>query len=240
VLLAWSVVRFVPDLLESMQATAKYAKWSYAHLAAPHSGLLTFAVFFIGIGLIFSETIQRSIQQMPRLGIVGDADLLLQELDISDIAIAPDWASYEIDLGAFARIEVASLDKPRTIKHFVIEMTAPDGTLYTAQSEYEVGKYDYKHDIHKKDSWGFPIVDTVREPMDDLAGKVRIPIQPYTHVPRAWVRFEIKNVKQGHEPTHCTIKIFAVDPSGARHEVRTDEMQVKAIDDQEYAVARNQ
>jgi hypothetical protein len=161
-------------------------------------------------------------------------------LDISDLAIAPDLSSYEINLAAFARIEVASTDKPRTIKHFEIEMTAPDGTQYQAKSEYELGSYDYKHEVTRKDTRGFATIETVREPMEDLAAKVRIPIQPYTHVSRAWVRFEISKVKQGHEPHNCTIRIFAVDPIGVRYEINTDEMQVRTIDAYEYAVAKGQ
>lgn len=173
-------------------------------------------------------------------GIVGYADLMVQELDISDLAIAPDLSSYEVNLGAFARIEVASTDKPRTIKHFEIEMTAPDGTQYKAKSEHDLGNYDYKHDVTRKDIWGFATVESVREPMEDLAAKVRVPIQPYTHVSRAWVRFEIPHVKQGHEPHNCTIRIFSVDPIGVRYEIKTDEMQVRTIDADEYAVAKGQ
>jgi hypothetical protein len=240
VLLAWGVIRFIPDALESIQATAKYAKWSYDHLAVPRSGLLTLAIVLVGIGLIFSETIQKSIQAwMTASGITGNADLMLQELNLSDIKITNGGASYEINLAAFVRIDVASLDKPRTVKRFEIEMVAPDGTLYRANSEYEVGEYDHVYDIAKKDSWGLNRVERRREPMEDLAARVRTPIQPATHVPRAWVRFEINGVKQGHEPKNCTIRIFAIDPSEMRHEITTDAMQVRAIDeDREYAVVR--
>lgn len=174
-------------------------------------------------------------------GLIGDADLMLQELDLSDLKITDDGATYETNLAAFLRMEVASLDKPRTVKRFEIEMLAPDGTLYRANSEYEVGDYDYHHEVSKSDSWGMATVERVREPMDDLAARVRIPIQPNTHVPRAWVRFEMPKVKQGHEPKNCTIRILAIDPSEQRHEIITDAMQVKAIDDtHEYAIARKQ
>ncbi len=171
--------------------------------------------------------------------IVGTADLMLQELDISDLEIATDMSSYKVNAAVFARIEVAVLDRPRTVTHFEIEMIAPDETKYSAKSEYEAGQYDYKHDVSKKDLWGFATVESVREPMEDLAAKLRTPIPPLTHVPRAWVRFEIKSVKQGHEPNNCQIKILAVDPSGRRHDINTNDMQVKAIDDdKEYAVIR--
>jgi hypothetical protein len=90
-----------------------------------------------------------------------------------------------------------------------------------------------------KGTYGFATVEQVREPMEDLAAKVRTPILPSTHVPRAWVRFEIRGVKQGHEPKNCRIQIFAVDPGDKRHEVRTDSMKVKAIDDdKEYAIPK--
>jgi hypothetical protein len=104
-----------------------------------------------------------------------------------------------------------------------------------------VGRYDHVYDLSKKDGWGVVTVDRVREPMEDLAARLRIPIQPNTHVPRAWVRFEIAAVKQGHEPNNCRIKIFAVDPSGVKHEITADAMKVSMIDEnREYAVARGQ
>jgi hypothetical protein len=68
VLVIWSAIRWIPDLLGSAQATAKYGKWVYEHLAHLHlvylpSGLPNVVVLVIGIGLIFSETIQRKIHQ---------------------------------------------------------------------------------------------------------------------------------------------------------------------------------
>ncbi len=192
------------------------------------TGLATVLLIFIVRGYFGSEP-----------GIVGTADLMLQELDISDLKISEGGESYEINMAVFARMEVASLDRPRTVTRFEINMTASDGTKYSARSEYELGKYEHKHDVSKRDSWGIATVETVREPMEDLAAKLRIPIQPYTHVPRAWVRFEIKAVKQAHEPKKCRIEIFAIDPSGKRHEITTNNMEVKAIDDNhEYAIPR--
>ncbi len=197
-----------------------------------------FALAAIGLAIVILVLVIRAYFT-SKPGIVGTADLMLQELDISDLAIANDMSSYYVNAAVFARIEVAVLDRPRTIKHFEIEMIAPDETRYSAKSEYEVGQYDHKHDVSKKDVWGFATVESVREPMEDLASKLRTPIPPLTHVPRAWVRFEIEGVKQGHEPSNCKIQIFAVDPSGRRHEIKTDDMKVKAIDDsKEYAVIR--
>jgi hypothetical protein len=192
----------------------------------------------IGLAIVFLVLIIRAYFT-SKPAIVGAADLMLQELDISDLENANDLSSYKVNAAVFARIEVAVLDRPRTIKHFEIEMIAPDETRYSAKSEYEVGQYDHKHDVSEKDAWGFATVESVREPMEDLASKVRTPIPPLTHVARAWVRFEIKGVKQRHKPSNCKIQIFAVDPSGRRHEIRTDDMNVKAIDDsKEYAVIR--
>ncbi|HSY33914.1 MAG TPA: hypothetical protein VLA42_18180 [Verrucomicrobiae bacterium] len=63
-LVAWGIIRFIPDLLESIQATAKYGKWSYAHLLVfPQSALLTIVVLVIGLGLIFSDTIQKKLHE---------------------------------------------------------------------------------------------------------------------------------------------------------------------------------
>jgi len=76
--------------------------------------------------------------------------------------------------------------------------------------------------------------------MEDLAAKVRKPILSDTHVSRSWIRFELKSVKQGHEPKNCQIKIHAIDPSGKRHEITTNGMQVKGVGEHEYAVARKQ
>jgi hypothetical protein len=170
-------------------------------------------------------------------GLVGTADLMVQELEIADLEIVDGGKSYEINLAAFARMEVASLDKPRTVTRFEIEMIAPDGTRYQANSEYELGNYQHKHDVKKLNEWGGSTIQGVREPMAGLAARLRIPIHPLTHVGRAWVRFEIPKVKQGHEPKNCRIKIFAIDPSEKRHEITTNGMQVKAINDHEYAVA---
>jgi hypothetical protein len=69
VLMAWGAIRFLPDLLESMQATVKYGKWVYAHLSAPQGLPFTIAIIVIGIGLIFSETIQARLHRwMPKVG----------------------------------------------------------------------------------------------------------------------------------------------------------------------------
>jgi hypothetical protein len=173
-------------------------------------------------------------------GIVGTADVMLQGLDIPDLEIIDGGAAYAIDLAVFARLEVASLDKTRTITRFELEMVAPDGTRYHANSEYELGNYDYKYDDSQKNEWGSVSSRSVREPMEDLAAKVRKPILSDTHVSRSWIRFELKSVKQGHEPKNCQIKIHAIDPSGKRHEITTNGMQVKGVGEHEYAVARKQ
>ena len=213
------------------------------HAADFLSGLRSFFAFkgslalpIIGLAAVLLFLIVRAYFA-TKPGIVGTADLMLQELDIGDLEIKPDLSSYVVNVAAFARMEVASLDKPRTVSRFEIEMIGPDGTEYRAESEYELGNYHHKHDVSRRDNWGITSVESVREPMEDLAAKLRTPIQPYTHVARAWVRFEIKGVKAGDEPKNCRIKIFAIDPGGRRHEINTDTMQVKAIgDDHEFAI----
>lgn len=212
-----------PGAFAHIRAVLFYSNW----WRLPLVGLLTALLFFIVRAFFASQP-----------GIVGNADLMIQELELSDLKISPDMAYYEVDVAAFARMEIASLDKPRTVKYFEIELTAPDGTEYHAKSEYEVGNYDHVHDVTTKDDWGMTSHRTVREPMEDLAAKLRVPMQPSTHVGRAWVRFEIPGVRQGHEPVNCQIKIFAVDPANKRHEITTDAMKVVKVDeDHQYAAA---
>jgi hypothetical protein len=88
-----------------------------------------FALAGIGFAAVLIVLIFRAyLETQP--GIVGTADLMLQELDIADLEIKPDFSSYEVNLAAFARIEVASLGRPRTVRSFEVEMIAPDGTVY--------------------------------------------------------------------------------------------------------------
>ena len=95
---------------------------------------------FVGVLVFF--IVRAFFNSKP--GLVGTADLMVQELDIADVEITDGGASYTINLAAFARMEVASVDRPRTVTRFEIEMTAPDKTLYKAQSEYAVGNYAHK------------------------------------------------------------------------------------------------
>lgn len=238
--LAWTVVRFIPDQIESFRSLEKYAKWAYLYLGAPHGLVWTLLILVVGIGLIFSETIEHKIRQWTKtssLGLAGDADIMIQELDISDLEISRDW-SYVVNLALFVRMEITSLDKPRTVKDFEIEMTAPDSTIYRAKSQYELGAYEHVHDVEAKDNWGMATFERIREPMADLAAKARTPIQPGTHLGRAWARFEIPQVKQGHEHYKCRFKIFAVDPAGERYRIATDGMRIIGLDAREYATAR--
>ena len=201
-----------------------------------HPNYLTIALI-IG-GFVWFTAVLLWPKRKDASGIVGTADLLLRGLDAGDLEIRE--GVYAMDLALFARLEVASLNKTRTITRFELEMVAPVGTRYAADSEYELGNYDHKYDISQMNEWGSVSSRSVREPMEDLAGKVRMPIHSDTHVPRAWARFELKSVKQGDEPKNCQIKIYAIDPSGKRHEITTNGMQVKDIGDREYAVARKQ
>jgi len=111
VLLMWAVVRFIPDTLESLQATEKYGKWLYVHTSVPHRVVFTAVLFLIGMGLISSDAIQRyTAKWRNSSGIIGNADLMAQELDLNDIHIIKDATGYSIDVAAFVRMEVAALD----------------------------------------------------------------------------------------------------------------------------------
>jgi hypothetical protein len=203
-----------------------------------HPNYLTVALIFGGFAWFTAVLLWPKREGVS--GIVGTADVMVQGLDIPDLEVIDGGASYAIDLAVFARMEVASLDKARTITRFELEMVAPDGTMYRANSEYELGNYDYKYNVSQRNEWGSVSSRSVREPMEDLAARVRNPIHPGTHVSRSWIRFELKDVKQGHEPKNCQIKIYAINPSGKRHEITTNGMQVKDFSDRECAVARKQ
>jgi hypothetical protein len=78
----------------------------------------------------------------------GLAALMLQELDLSDLSTSGGGASYEINMAVFVRMEVASLDRPRTVTQFEIEMIAPDQTNCSSRSEYglDVKAIDDSHE----------------------------------------------------------------------------------------------
>jgi hypothetical protein len=82
---AWSAVRFIPDLLESIQATGKYTKWLLQHLAFPHSLLLTVIIFVVGMGLTFSDTIQQRIQQLYRQDKPHTGPFAVIQFPVSDL-----------------------------------------------------------------------------------------------------------------------------------------------------------
>src|SRR5258707_219894 len=62
------------------------------------------------VALLLGFIIRAYFRSRP--GIVGAVDLIVQELEIADLEFSAD--GYVINLAAFARMEVASLDKPRT------------------------------------------------------------------------------------------------------------------------------
>lgn len=63
ILTIWAVVRYLPDLLESAQATAKYGRWLYAHVSIPRSGSLSAVILGVGIALIFAETLREQVHR---------------------------------------------------------------------------------------------------------------------------------------------------------------------------------
>lgn len=179
-----------------------------------------------------------------RHGIVGGADLLIIRLDLTDIRFDRGWDGSTattgleiISLGTFIRMWVGVTDEQRTVRKFVVEATAPDSTVYRAESEWEFGKFYHRHVQTSRDSLGYVIDRTLYEPMEDLAAKLRTPVQPNTHR-EGWIRFELKNVK--HELKNCSIKIHAVDVSGDLHEIKADGMQVREVADHEFASATQQ
>jgi hypothetical protein len=52
-------------LFESIQATAKYGKWVYAHLGFPRNNWLTVAVLVAGVALLFYENIRQLVNRRP-------------------------------------------------------------------------------------------------------------------------------------------------------------------------------
>jgi len=54
----WGAIRYLPDLLESIQATAKYGRWLYDHASAPRSVGLTITILVVGIALLFADSVK--------------------------------------------------------------------------------------------------------------------------------------------------------------------------------------
>lgn len=70
ILATLGAIRWLPDLLESAQATQKYGLWAYKHLGVlvvnvQRGGVgITAGLLLVGGGLIFSETIQQEIRTL--------------------------------------------------------------------------------------------------------------------------------------------------------------------------------
>lgn len=61
----WGVIRIIVDLLESVQATAKYAHSAYiSAIAAPQSEVLTVAVLIVGATLLYGEEIRTATTRL--------------------------------------------------------------------------------------------------------------------------------------------------------------------------------
>jgi predicted nucleotidyltransferase len=68
ILMAWAIVRYIPDTLESFEATARYGRWLYSHLGSLliANWFQNSVVLLIGAGLIFSDTIQASVFRLSQ------------------------------------------------------------------------------------------------------------------------------------------------------------------------------
>jgi hypothetical protein len=174
------------------------------------------------------------------VGIGGSADLLVVRLELSDLHIEMD-GGISVDFGVFVCISVSALDKPRTIKRFLIEIrTIQSGVVtnpptYTADSERELGDYLYRYKQETTNSYGYMVQEEFREPMDDLPKIVRSPLLPGTHA-EGWVRFELKRVV--HQLNKCSISIYAIDAADQKHEIQTENMTVKGVEDHAYAILK--
>jgi len=101
-LIAWAAIRWIPDSLESIQATEKYAKWlhdhsGYLHILYVHDVLLSSTCIVVGIGLIFSDTIQKELQKWRRKELepeLYDWHALAGRFDHLEKRPVPAWAEW--------------------------------------------------------------------------------------------------------------------------------------------------
>jgi len=175
----------------------------------------------------------RAEQPPPLPPITGKADLLIYRLNVDDM---DDLAMNQIHLGIFIRTSVGVTDIARTISKFVLELYA-DEAKYSAEAEREIGDYYHVYECKAHDERGHPRLQEMRKEMDNLLALVRTtPIAPYTQA-EGWLRFELRNVRVGHEPHHGgRLKLYALDfPLEKRYELNTENLQIKTIDSSEHA-----
>jgi hypothetical protein len=172
--------------------------------------------------------------------IIGNADLLIMRWEFNDLRLDPQPDTnriFMVDVGAFVRMAVSVTDKPRTVKKFEMEVRLLKSgkvrkeATYSAESEREIGDYQYHHNRVRTDSYGYAAEEEISEPMPDLAEKLRTPLPPGTHA-EGWVRFELKGVK--HELKQCNIVIYAIDAMNGRNEIATSSLAVREFEDHEY------
>jgi hypothetical protein len=147
------------------------------------------------------------VAQFP--AITGAAELVIQRLELSDLAEVKSEGSYLVNLGLFVRTSVVVHDKPRTISGFLLELCAGEAQ-YSAQAEREIGNYCHRYSRAISDEWGY--VREFRDEMASLWAIVRTtPIAPDTQA-EGWLRFEFKGVRGGHEPKNGRmLRLYAFD-----------------------------
>jgi len=188
-----------------------------------------------------SEVEQLKRQHEQIAPIIGSAELLAVRLELKGLHIDKDWGGVSYDTGVFVRLRVAVTDKPRTVKSFVLEVrTLKEGKVqepaaYSVESERNVGDHMYRHIDAGTGQLGYEVEKEEREEMPDLMSKLETPLQPETGR-EGWVRFEIKGLR--HELSECHIVIYAVDVRGGRHEIDTEQMIVKRVEEHTVVLAK--
>src|ERR1700734_2305863 len=94
-LVAWGTIRVLPDTLESVQATAKYARWMYVHagLLEVSGGRTTLLILLVGMALLLSERLAKAFrgfkQRPPTITITG----LTVTLNGTSTTIVMSWTN---------------------------------------------------------------------------------------------------------------------------------------------------
>ncbi|PYX57015.1 MAG: hypothetical protein DMG73_14045 [Acidobacteria bacterium] len=194
----------------------------------------TSAVFVAGIA--WSTVIL--LRPTKRRAIIGKADLLITRLDLRDLSISWDSRFYQINLGVFIKMSIAVVDKRRPFTGFDLTVEIAEAK-YHARSEQELGDYQHVYRCTYPTGLGHAAVETVKEPMVDLAARLRQPLDPETHKKEGWARFELKQVRQGHDqPCKFRVTLFAIDAIANWHPVDASNIRVMAIDSHEFAELR--
>jgi hypothetical protein len=221
VLAAWGAIRIVVDSLESIRATASYARIAYVHvLAAPSSTELTVVVIVVGSGLIFSDEIKRGIdhlrgnptQQLPPAGMgTFKGELTAVKIpapprpaisvEVRQVKIKPDHLTVVVGADGQLRCEcnafvetyiVNTVDVPTTIKTADLILRSPD-------SEYRGSLLTIGNDfeiVRDVKGWqgALATVFGKAQPLEDLAARFNSKVFDRYHGTLGWLRFSLKSV----------------------------------------------